>query len=108
ASAAADPAVPFRIEPEVGGRAGDSRATFFVPKGSADRLVERGTIAANGGRFDLLPGGTEALAEAGDRDVVQVVFYSPKPERTAEAIAKVIARRVADPDGPEMDECTIS
>ncbi|CAE8599703.1 unnamed protein product [Polarella glacialis] len=29
-------------------------------------------------------------------------------ERTAEAIAKVIARRVADPDGPEMDECTIS
>eukprot|EP00933_Yihiella_yeosuensis_P013603 TRINITY_DN12523_c0_g1_i1.p1 TRINITY_DN12523_c0_g1~~TRINITY_DN12523_c0_g1_i1.p1 ORF type:complete len:118 (-),score=15.66 TRINITY_DN12523_c0_g1_i1:239-592(-) len=93
----------FKLEADVGGKPGDSRATYVVPKGWADRLSER-PISANGALFELRP----AVSASSDCDAVQVVFYSPKPERTAEAIGKVIAKRLLDPDGPEMKECVIS
>eukprot|EP00931_Biecheleriopsis_adriatica_P069060 TRINITY_DN4294_c0_g1_i4.p1 TRINITY_DN4294_c0_g1~~TRINITY_DN4294_c0_g1_i4.p1 ORF type:complete len:119 (-),score=19.14 TRINITY_DN4294_c0_g1_i4:69-374(-) len=87
---------------EADSRPGDSRATFFVPQGCATKLVER-PISTKGGLFHL------KVVDAGldGHAALQTVFYSPKPERTAESISKVIARRIADPDGPDV-ECVIS
>mmetsp|Transcript_107049 Transcript_107049/g.190231 ORF Transcript_107049/g.190231 Transcript_107049/m.190231 type:complete len:118 (-) Transcript_107049:85-438(-) len=95
------PAVLFKVEPEEGGRPGDCRATFVVPSGWAAKLAER-PVATKGGLFDLRVGKPDAEGQ----EAVQTVFYSPRPERTAEAIAKVISRRIADPDGPDV-ECVV-
>eukprot|EP00928_Gymnodinium_smaydae_P077671 TRINITY_DN6107_c0_g1_i2.p3 TRINITY_DN6107_c0_g1~~TRINITY_DN6107_c0_g1_i2.p3 ORF type:complete len:136 (-),score=38.46 TRINITY_DN6107_c0_g1_i2:143-550(-) len=109
--------VPFEVFAEpVPGKPGQSqsRAVFRVPEELVDVLVQR-SIAARSAHFELRPGcggdaGTFAAGSSDLEEEVHCVFYSPKPERTADAIARRIARRVADPDGAAAaeGECVIA
>eukprot|EP00929_Paragymnodinium_shiwhaense_P032012 TRINITY_DN17818_c0_g1_i4.p2 TRINITY_DN17818_c0_g1~~TRINITY_DN17818_c0_g1_i4.p2 ORF type:complete len:129 (-),score=32.12 TRINITY_DN17818_c0_g1_i4:645-1031(-) len=104
--------VPFRITADEAGRAGDSRVTFIVPaaqRGLVEVVAQR-PIAVNGALFELkvdrvaLAAGNES-----DEGALYTVFYSPKPEKTATAIAKRLALRLQDPEGAlsAEEQCVI-
>ncbi|CAE7299059.1 unnamed protein product [Symbiodinium natans] len=101
APAKEDAALPFTLQPE--GSRGDWRVSFRVPHGWGAKLSNR-PVAANGGLFEL---NFEQASEADSMELVQTVFFSPKPERTAQAIAKVLAQRLAEAEEPDV-ECSIS
>eukprot|EP00927_Polykrikos_kofoidii_P027733 TRINITY_DN24306_c0_g1_i1.p2 TRINITY_DN24306_c0_g1~~TRINITY_DN24306_c0_g1_i1.p2 ORF type:complete len:135 (-),score=23.03 TRINITY_DN24306_c0_g1_i1:135-539(-) len=95
--------IPFTVVPEEG-KSGYYTASFSVPRGLVQTLAEH-PIMANGGSFELRP--DEAAASQGE-GAVCTTFYSPKPERTAEAIAARLARRLDDPDGvAATEQCTV-
>eukprot|EP00439_Symbiodinium_sp_Y106_P078269 s100_g17.t1 len=102
-----DGAVPFTLQPEA------------RPRGSGAKLATR-PVAANGGLFDLhfeearlspcecFEAGLEFQGPSQNSvEVVHTVFFSPKPERTAQAISKVLAQRLAETEEPDV-ECSIS
>lgn len=95
--------VPFELAPH--GDRGDTRATFSVPAGLAEDLAAA-PITAKGAVFAL----TVDEARKATGDAVFTVFYSPKPERTAEAIAERIAQRIRDPQGSSsaQEACVVS
>merc|ERR1712137_545979 len=77
--------VAFQITPEEGSSTGESRAIFSVPSGMACKLAER-PVSTKSAMFDLKVG--DLADGATGEDTLYTVFYSPKPERTAEAIAR--------------------
>mmetsp|Transcript_9186 Transcript_9186/g.27638 ORF Transcript_9186/g.27638 Transcript_9186/m.27638 type:complete len:116 (-) Transcript_9186:1473-1820(-) len=94
-------------------RDGRTRATFDVPADLAPRLASV-PIVSNGGIFELFiasDDNDDALVAPTDKGTARlcVEFYSPKPERTAGAIAERLAARMDDPSPPGMEEtCTVS
>mmetsp|Transcript_73246 Transcript_73246/g.160333 ORF Transcript_73246/g.160333 Transcript_73246/m.160333 type:complete len:123 (-) Transcript_73246:15-383(-) len=103
--------VPFEVADEaVAGEANSSeklsRATFTVPKAAVARLLEH-DLSKGGAYFKLHAGGP---SEAGtDLQTIFTVFQSPRPERTAEALAIIIAKRLQDPEGADRaaQECCL-
>ena len=90
--------VPFTLSPS----RKDTVAVFSVPRGTGERLA-LSPIAACGGLFTL----TFDVAASDEVDVLSTQFYSPKPERTAEAISQRIAMRLSR-EAPALGECVTS
>eukprot|EP00435_Cladocopium_sp_Y103_P044548 s761_g12.t1 len=88
--------LPYTLEKVDGG---NYCVTYTVPRDVAGRLAGR-PVAANGGLFEL----TQVRIDGQQR--LQTVFFSPKPEKTADAIGKVLCKRMALED-PDV-ECSIS
>lgn len=75
-------------------------ASFEVPPGSED-LLSGANVCARGAFFKL-----EKMATPGK---VSTSFMSPKPDLTAQAIARRIEKRLVDPRPPGIDEaCCLS
>ena len=89
--------VPFSVVPDEGGRAGDSRATFVVPSCWAQLLVSQPFALIRGAVFELTL--VAELADSSEdipQSLIGTIFYSPRPDKTAEAIARHLALRLQD------------